>query len=65
MVCKKVENVKKWKVENLVEEASDTEESDVEQDEERPLKSSDDDEDELSGLDIPDAKLPVLRSIVS
>ncbi|EFX84596.1 hypothetical protein DAPPUDRAFT_314889 [Daphnia pulex] len=56
---------KKWKVENLVEEASDTEESDVEQDEERPLKSSDDDEDELSGLDIPEAKLPVLRSIVS
>nr|CAG4640395.1 EOG090X0E8U [Daphnia pulex]SVE84527.1 EOG090X0E8U [Daphnia pulex]SVE85150.1 EOG090X0E8U [Daphnia pulex]SVE85777.1 EOG090X0E8U [Daphnia pulicaria] len=56
---------KKWKVENLVEEASDTEESDVEQDEERPLKSSDDDEDELSGLDIPEAKLPVLRSIGS
>nr|SVE83922.1 EOG090X0E8U [Daphnia pulex] len=41
------------------------EESDVEQDEERPLKSSDDDEDELSGLDIPEAKLPVLRSIGS
>jgi ribosomal RNA-processing protein 36 len=67
-VLEKVENQKmskKWKVENLVDEASDTEESDVEQDEERPLKSSDDDEDELSGLDIPEAKLPVLRSIVS
>nr|SVE79770.1 EOG090X0E8U [Daphnia magna] len=51
---------KNWEVKNIVEEASDTEESEEEQKDEESFE-----DDELSGLDIPEAKLPILRSIVS
>jgi hypothetical protein len=65
LTCAKMSN--KWKVENFVEEASDTEESDYDEtrDREENCPKEISDEDELSGLDIPEAKLPVLRSIVS
>nr|SVE74461.1 EOG090X0E8U [Daphnia barbata] len=49
-----------WQATNIVEEASDTEDSNDEQN-----NADSEENDELSGLDIPETKLPVLRSIMS
>nr|SVE75406.1 EOG090X0E8U [Daphnia dolichocephala] len=51
---------KNWQGRNIVEKASDTEDSDDEQ-----HNTNMEENDELSGLDIPEAKFPVLHSIMS